>query len=83
MENIRFDRTLDMRGISCPLPILNTRKSVESLTPGEVLRILTTDHGSIRFFESLVRQTGLELVSWQAQNNEYQFFIRTPEEKTS
>jgi len=75
-ELTHFDRTLDARGLSCPLPILNTRKSVESLGQGETLKVISTDSGSVSFFESLARQTGLELVSWQENNGEYQFFIR-------
>lgn len=76
LHEIIFDRTLDARGLSCPLPILNTRKSVESLQAGEVLKIISTDRGSVSFFESLVRQTGLELIFWQEQDGEYQFFLR-------
>jgi len=75
-DSTHFDRTLDARGLSCPLPILNTRKSVESLGPGETLKVISTDSGSVSFFESLVRQTGLELVFWQELDGEYQFFIR-------
>lgn len=75
-DAIHFDRTLDARGLSCPLPFLNTRKSVESLQPGEVVKVIATDSGAVSFFESLVRQTALELITWQEQNGEYQFFIR-------
>lgn len=78
MKEIRFDQMLDARGLSCPLPVLNTKSSLESLPPGEVLKIVATDRGAVRFFESLVRQTGLELLSWQEHNGEYAFLIRKP-----
>lgn len=75
-QPINIDRTFDVRGLSCPLPVLSTRKSVDSLQPGEVVKVIATDRGSISFFESLVRQTGLELLGWQEQNGEYQFFLQ-------
>ena len=71
-----FDRTLDARGLSCPLPVLSTKRSVESLLPGEVVKVVATDSGSVRFIESLVRQTGLELLGWNEHKGEYQFFLR-------
>lgn len=73
-----FDRELDARGLSCPLPVLNTRKSVETLQSGEVLKVISTDRGALSFFQSLVRQTGLELLSWHEQDGEYRFFLRRP-----
>ena len=73
-----FDRELDARGLSCPLPLLNTKKSVESLGHGEVLRVVATDRGAIRFFESLERQTGLQLISWHEDCGEYVFYLLKP-----
>lgn len=73
-----FDHELDARGLSCPLPFLNTRKSVESLGQGEVLKVISTDKGCVSFFESLVRQTELELLSWYESEGEYQLFLRKP-----
>jgi tRNA 2-thiouridine synthesizing protein A len=75
-DSIHFDRELDARGLSCPLPFLNTRKSVESLESGEVLKVISTDKGCVSFFESLVRQTGLELLSWHEKDGEFRFFLR-------
>jgi tRNA 2-thiouridine synthesizing protein A len=75
-DSTHFDRELDARGLSCPLPFLNTRKSVESLESGEVLKVISTDKGCVSFFESLVRQTGLELLSWHEKDGEFRFFLR-------
>lgn len=71
-----YDHELDARGLSCPLPVLNTRKSLESLGTGEVLKVISTDKGCVSFFESLVRQNALELLSWHEQDGEFSFFLR-------
>lgn len=78
MEEIRFDRELDVRGLSCPLPILNTRKTVETLQPGEILKIVTSDQGSASDFQAFVRHAGLALLAWHERNGECQFFIQKP-----
>jgi tRNA 2-thiouridine synthesizing protein A len=72
---VHYDRELDARRLSCPLPFLNTRHSLESLKPGEVIKIVTTDSGSVRFFQSLARQTELQLLLWHELDGEYNFFI--------
>jgi TusA-related sulfurtransferase len=46
-EPIRSDRTLDVRGESCPYPLIKARQEVLSLNAGEVLRVLATDRNSL------------------------------------
>jgi tRNA 2-thiouridine synthesizing protein A len=75
---IHFDHEIDVRGLSCPLPILSTRKSLDILNNGEVLKVISNDKGCVNFFESMVRQTGLELLSWNEQEGEFRFFLRKP-----
>ncbi len=43
-----FDLELDTRGLSCPLPILKTKKSLNELTSGKVLKIVATDPGAVK-----------------------------------
>ena len=55
-------KELDTRGLNCPLPILKTKKTLAEMQSGEVLRVVSTDPGSIRDFQAFARQTGNELV---------------------
>lgn len=73
-----FDQLIDVRGLSCPLPIFNTKTSLENLKSGEVVKILTTDRHSALFFESMTRQTGLELLTWGAHDGEFVFYVSKP-----
>ena len=36
------DRTLDLRGVSCPLPPLKTLRALKALRPGQILQVLGT-----------------------------------------
>ncbi|MCB1865223.1 MAG: sulfurtransferase TusA family protein [Chromatiales bacterium] len=72
-------RTLDARGLNCPLPILRTRKLLAQLAAGETLTILATDPGSVRDMEAFCGQTGNALVSSESSDDGFRFVIRKPE----
>ncbi len=73
---IRFDRELDARGLNCPLPILRTKKSLNDMTSGQVLKILATDPGSVRDFQAFSKQTGNLLMVSSESYGEYLFSLR-------
>lgn len=68
-------KDLDARGLNCPLPILRARKALNEMTSGQVLRIVATDPGSVKDFESFARQTGNPLLSQSADGKEFTFFL--------
>ena len=71
-----IDRELDARGLNCPLPILRTKKSLNDMVPGQVLKVVATDPGSVRDFQAFARQTGNQLLSSTENNGEYLFLMR-------
>lgn len=73
---MQFDRQVDARGLNCPLPILRTKKSLNDMGSGEVVKVLTTDPGSVRDFHAFSRQTGHALLASDAENGEFVFFLR-------
>ena len=73
---MNFDKELDARGLNCPLPILRAKKALAELTPGQTLRILATDPGSVKDFQAFAKQTGNELLSSAEKNKEFELFIK-------
>jgi tRNA 2-thiouridine synthesizing protein A len=73
---MNYDKELDARGLSCPLPIIKTKKSLNELTPGQVLRVIATDPGSVADMGAFAEQTGNELLSSGEENKQYVFYIR-------
>jgi tRNA 2-thiouridine synthesizing protein A len=70
------DTMLDTRGLKCPLPVLRARKAIQRLAPGEVLRVLATDPGTVRDFKAFCEATGHELMEHSEQAGEFTFRIR-------
>jgi tRNA 2-thiouridine synthesizing protein A len=73
---MHFDKELDARGLNCPLPILRTKKALADLGSGQVLKVLATDPGSVKDFQTFSKQTGHELLSHGEVNKEFTFFMR-------
>lgn len=73
---MQFDKELDARGLNCPLPILRAKKALTDMTTGQVLKILATDPGAVKDFQAFARQTGNELLSSDAADKEFTFFLK-------
>jgi len=73
---MNVDKELDARGLNCPLPILKTKKSLNGMTTGQILKIISTDCGSVKDMQAFAKQTGNELVSQAEENGEYIFLMK-------
>lgn len=73
---MNFDKELDARGLNCPLPIIKTKKALNDLSSGQVLRVTSTDSGSVKDMEAFAKQTGNELLSSSEEGGGYVFLIR-------
>ena len=71
-----FDHELDACGLNCPLPVLRTKKTLDKMASGEVLRIIATDPGSVEDIAALARQTGHEMLESGQENDQYVFLLK-------
>ena len=69
-------KVLDTRGLNCPLPILKAKKALADMVSGELLKVMSTDPGSVRDFQAFARQTGNELVEQQTLDNEFVHLLK-------
>jgi len=46
LENLMPFSVLDARGLTCPMPLLKTKKELKGVPEGEILEIWGTDPGS-------------------------------------
>lgn len=76
MNGVAFDVELDVRELVCPLPILRAKKSLASMSSGQVLKVMATDKETPNDFEMFCRQTGNELLSSEVNGEEFMFLIR-------
>ena len=75
-QTLSIDREVDARGLNCPLPILRTKKALNDMKSGQVLRILATDPTALRDFQAFAKQTGNELLQHVEQDGVFSFLLR-------
>lgn len=74
--NIAVTTTLDLKGLSCPLPIVKTAKAMKELNSGDTVEVLATDPGSVPDFKAWSKATGNELLEQTEAGAVYRFVIR-------
>lgn len=70
------DKTLDTKGLNCPLPILKTKKALGEVAKGGTLEVLATDPGSVADFKAFCETTGHLLVEQGETAGVYRFVIQ-------
>ena len=70
------ETTLDVQGLTCPLPVLKANKVLRGLPPGARLTVLATDPASVKDFQAYARETGHALVSFSEGAGLYRFTLR-------
>jgi tRNA 2-thiouridine synthesizing protein A len=73
---VDFNKELDASGLSCPLPILKTKKALNELTSGQVLKVVSTDPGSVKDMQAFSNQTGHSLLSSTEDDKAFVFYLR-------
>jgi tRNA 2-thiouridine synthesizing protein A len=67
---------LDVKGLSCPLPVLRANKALRAMDPGTRLRVLATDRAAVADFQAFCRETGHALLAWSEDAGVFSFVIR-------
>lgn len=76
MKNIQLvNRVLDTRGLNCPMPIVKTKKAIEEMNTGEIIKVMATDPGSKRDFESWCRKSGNNLLETSESDGVFTYLI--------
>jgi TusA-related sulfurtransferase len=64
-----FSKVLDVRGQNCPMPLVNARKEVGKIEPGDVLKVMATDRGSVADFQGWAKiAKNVELVAQETES---------------
>ncbi len=74
--SFNFDQELDCSGLACPMPILKTKKAVDALQVGQVLKMTATDPGSLPDIEAWTSKTGQELLGHEKNGDKFVFYIK-------
>jgi tRNA 2-thiouridine synthesizing protein A len=74
--NETIARQLDLKGLSCPMPIVKTAQAVKQMEAGQVVEVLATDPGSVPDFRAWCKTTGNELIEQSEEAGAFRFLVR-------
>jgi len=74
---------LDVKGLTCPLPVLKANKALRGMAGGARLTVLATDPASVGDFNAFCRETGHALVAFSEDQGSYRFVIRKRDDTTA
>jgi len=68
--------SLDLKGLSCPMPVVKVSKGIKEVEVGDMIEAVTTDPGSLTDFPAWARTSGNEIVETEEGEGEFRFYIR-------
>ncbi len=77
-----IDRTLDVRGMTCPLPVLKTKQTLDRMNPGQVLKVISTDPDAESDIPRLFKRLGHSVLDVRKEQGVFTFLIRKEERQT-
>ena len=75
-DGLEVARTLDAKGLSCPMPLLRTKKEIDKINSGEILEILGTDPGSRNDLPGWCSRSGHEYLGEKEDSGFIRFYLR-------
>lgn len=73
---IAIARTLDVKGLACPLPIVKTAQAIKLMAAGELIEVVATDPGSVKDFAAWSRTTGNGIVESTQDAGVFRFVLK-------
>ncbi len=67
---------VDVRGETCPVPLVEVRKALRRATPGDILEVVGTHPASKREIPMAAEALKLELVSVEGSDSDWKIRIR-------
>ena len=75
-EEIKVDKTLDLKGLPCPMPVVKVSKGIKEVAVGQVIEAISTDPGSLTDFPAWARTSGNEILKTEQDGNIIKFYIK-------
>lgn len=71
-----FQKELDVKDMSCPMPVMKTKKMLRDMPTGEVLHVVATDPASVEDINILLESVDDTLIDSSEGGGEYHFYIK-------
>ena len=73
---MKYDRSLDCYGLSCPMPLYKVSKEIKNMGSGEVLEVISTDEGIKEDLPAWCRTTGNEYLGLEEEADVIKAYVK-------
>ena len=70
------DNELDCKGLNCPMPVIKTKKALNEMESGQVLKVEATDKGALNDMPAFAKRTGNEIVESSEENGVFILYFK-------
>ncbi|MDQ0230713.1 sulfurtransferase TusA family protein [Metabacillus malikii] len=77
---ITVNKVLDAKGLACPMPIVKTKKEMNSLDPGQIMEVQATDKGSTADMKAWAESTGHQYLGTIEDGDVLKHYLRRANE---
>ncbi len=76
MKDNEADYHLDCSGLNCPFPVLKTKKAMDTLKTGQILKMISTDQGSVNDIAAWGKRTGKQVLESLVEGDKLTFYLK-------
>ena len=73
---MNITKKLDAKGLACPMPIVKTKKAIDTIHSGEVLEVLVTDKGALNDIPAWAKSGGHKILEQKTEEDILYFYIQ-------
>lgn len=73
---MNITKTLDAKGLACPMPIVRTKKAMDTINSGEVLEVFVTDKGALNDIPAWAKSGGHSIIDQKEEDGVIFFYIQ-------
>lgn len=75
-EDIKVEKTMDLKGMPCPMPVVKVSKGIKEIEVGQIMMAETTDPGALADFPAWARTSGNEIIKTDQGGDSTRFYIK-------
>jgi tRNA 2-thiouridine synthesizing protein A len=75
-DEIKATKTMDLKGLPCPMPVIKVSKGIKEIEVGQILEAVTTDPGALSDFPAWARTSGNEILKTEQEPGQIKFLIK-------
>lgn len=73
---MNITKTLNAKGLACPMPVVRTKKAIDTINSGEVLEVVVTDKGALSDIPAWAKTGGHNILEQKTNEDVIYFYIQ-------